>query len=110
MSAQRTTSQSDIKPLTNAGPFPALELFRAPFVLRYLAALMMTALATAVAVGLDSSVTIPNLSLVFVIPVVVAAVTFGLGSSLISAILGAFAYNFFLTEPRYTLLVDDPAN
>ena len=54
--------------------------------------------------------TIPNLSLVFVIPVVVAAVTFGLGSSLFSAILGALAYNFFLTEPRYTLMVDDPAN
>ena len=71
---------------------------------------MMTAVATAVAVGLDSSVTIPNLSLVFVIPVVVAAVTFGLGSSLFSAILGALAYNFFLTEPRYTLMVDDPAN
>jgi K+-sensing histidine kinase KdpD len=110
MSAQRKTSQSEIKPLTDTSPFPALELFKAPFVLRYLAALMMTALATAVAVGLDSSVTIPNLSLVFVIPVIVAAVTFGLGSSLFSAILGAFAYNFFLTEPRYTLLVDDPAN
>jgi K+-sensing histidine kinase KdpD len=24
--------------------------------------------------------------------------------------LGALAYNFFLTEPRYTLIVDDPAN
>ena len=70
---------------------------------------MMTA-ATAVAVAIESTVTIPNLSLVFVIPVVVAAVTFGLGSSLFSAILGALAYNFFLTEPRYTLMVDDPAN
>ena len=62
------------------------------------------------AVAIESTVTIPNLSLVFVIPVVVAAVTFGLGSSLFSAILGALAYNFFLTEPRYTLMVDDPAN
>ncbi|WP_352509179.1 DUF4118 domain-containing protein [Mesorhizobium sp. M0048] len=26
------------------------------------------------------------------------------------AILGALAYNFFLTEPRHTLIVDDPAN
>ena len=70
----------------------------------------MTALATVIAVGLDSKVTIPNLSLVFVIPVVVAAVTFGLGPSLCSAVLGALAYNFFFTAPRYTLMVDDPAN
>ncbi|MCA1409235.1 DUF4118 domain-containing protein [Ensifer sp. IC3342] len=44
------------------------------------------------------------------VPVVVAGVGFGLGPSLCSAVLGALAYNFFLTEPRYTLLVDDPAN
>jgi two-component system sensor histidine kinase KdpD len=44
------------------------------------------------------------------LPVIVAAVSFGLGPSLCSAILGALAYNFFLTEPRYTLRVDDPAN
>jgi two-component system sensor histidine kinase KdpD len=71
---------------------------------------MMTAMATIVAVGVDSEVRIPNLSLVFVVPVIVAAVGFGLGPSLCSAILGALAYNFFLTEPRYSLAVDDPAN
>jgi K+-sensing histidine kinase KdpD len=32
------------------------------------------------------------------------------GPSLCSAILGALAFNFFLTEPRYTLAVEDPAN
>lgn len=79
-------------------------------VLGYLASLLMTALATIVAIGVDSEVKIPNLSLVFVVPVIVAAVGFGLGPSLCSAILGAVAYNFFLTEPRYSLAVDDPAN
>jgi K+-sensing histidine kinase KdpD len=63
-----------------------------------------------VAVGVDREVTIPNLSLVFVVPVVIAGVSLGLGPSLCSAILGALAFNFFLTEPRYTLNVDDPAN
>ena len=110
MSAQRMRSQGEGRPPMDTDPFPALELSKAPLVLRYLAALMMTAVATVVAIGLDTTVTIPNLSLVFVIPVVVAAVTFGLGSSLFSAILGALAYNFFLTEPRHTLMVDDPAN
>jgi K+-sensing histidine kinase KdpD len=63
-----------------------------------------------VAVSVDNNVTIPNLSLVFVVPVIIAGVSFGLGPSLCSAILGALAFNFFLTEPRYTLAVDDPAN
>ena len=78
--------------------------------MRYLASIAMTALATVVAVGADSKVTIPNLSLVFVVPVIIAGVSLGLGPSLCSAILGALAFNFFLTEPRYSLAVDDPAN
>ena len=96
-----------IAPMPDADP-----LFgpTAPLVVRYLASFAMTAVATAVAVGLDSKLTIPNLSLVFVVPVVIAGVSLGLGPSLCSAILGALAFNFFLTEPRYSLAVDDPAN
>jgi K+-sensing histidine kinase KdpD len=82
----------------------------ASVVVRYFASFVMTAVATAVAVGIDSKVTIPNLSLVFVVPVIIAGVSLGLGPSLFSAILGALAFNFFLTEPRYTLAVDDAAN
>ena len=79
-------------------------------VMHYLASFVMTALATVMAVGVESQVTIPNLSLVFVVPVIIAGVGLGLGPSLFSAILGALAFNFFLTEPRYSLAVDDPAN
>ena len=82
----------------------------ASVVASYLASFAMTAVATAVAVSVDSKVTIPNLSLVFVVPVIIAGVSLGLGPSLCSAILGPLAFNFFLTEPRYTLAVDDPAN
>jgi len=78
--------------------------------MRYLASIGMTTLATALAVGVDREVFIPNLSLVFVIPVIIAGLGLGLGPSLCSAILGSLAYNFFLTEPRYSLTVDDPAN
>ena len=77
---------------------------------RYLASIAMTSVATVVAVGIDSKVTIPNLSLVFVMPVIIAGLSLGLGPSLCSAILGALAFNFFLTEPRYSLAVDDAAN
>jgi len=99
--------QQDIAPVSDADPLfgPA-----ASEVLRYLASIAMTAAATLIAVGVDSKVTIPNLSLVFVVPVIIAGVSLGLGPSLCSAILGALAFNFFLTEPRYTLAVDDPAN
>ena len=76
----------------------------------YLAAFVMTAVATALAVSVDLGVAIPNLSLIFVVPVVIAGVVFGLGPSLCAAVLGALAYNFFLTEPHYSLAVDDPAN
>jgi K+-sensing histidine kinase KdpD len=79
-------------------------------VTRYLASIAMTAVATVVAIGVDSKIAIPNLSLIFVVPVIIAGVSLGLGPALCSAILGALAFNFFLTEPRYSLAVDDPAN
>jgi K+-sensing histidine kinase KdpD len=99
--------RQDITPVSDADP-----LFGpvASQVMRYLASVAMTAAATVVAVGVDLNVTIPNLSLVFVVPVIIAGVSLGLGPSLCSAILGALAFNFFLTEPRYTLAVDDAAN
>jgi K+-sensing histidine kinase KdpD len=99
--------RQDITPASDADPLfgPA-----ASQMMRYLAAIAMTALATVVAVGADSRVAIPNLSLVFVVPVIIAGVSLGLGPSLCSAVLGALAFNFFLTEPRYSLAVDDAAN
>lgn len=97
------TPTSDADPLLRSAPPEALA------VVGYLASLAMTAVATVVAVGVDSGVTIPNISLIFVVPVIIAGLGFGLGPSLFSAVLGALAYNFFLTEPRYTLVVDDPA-
>jgi K+-sensing histidine kinase KdpD len=81
-----------------------------PVWMPYLASVAMTAAATIVAIAVDTRVSIPNLSLVFVIPVIVAGLSFGLGPSLCSAISGALAFNFFLTEPRYSLVIDDPSN
>ncbi|WP_431324835.1 DUF4118 domain-containing protein [Rhizobium sp. YTU87027] len=91
-------------------PLPDSRPWEASALVGYLASFTMTAIAAVVAVGIDRGLTIPNVSLVFVVPVIVAGVSFGFGPSLCSAVLGALAYNFFLTEPRYTLVVDDPAN
>src|SRR5262245_66247587 len=98
----------DTPPMPGADPLSGLAP-ETPPVAGYLASFAMTVVATVVAIGVDRAVTIPNLSLVFVVPVVVAGIGFGLGPSLCSAILGALAYNFFLTEPRYSLEVYDPA-
>jgi K+-sensing histidine kinase KdpD len=103
----KSNVRQDITPSSEADPLLSPVASEA---MRYLASIAMTAAATIVAVGVDSKVTIPNLSLVFVVPVIIAGVSLGLGPSLCSAILGALAFNFFLTEPRYTLAVDDPAN
>jgi K+-sensing histidine kinase KdpD len=97
----------------DATPAPDAEPLFGPVAseaMRYLASIAMTAVATVVAVGVDAKVTIPNLSLVFVVPVIIAGVSLGLGPSFCSAVLGALAFNFFLTEPRYSLAVDDAAN
>lgn len=76
----------------------------------YAAALGLTAAATWIAVLTDLGVHIPNLSLIFMLPVVVAAVGFGRGPALASAVAGAVCFNFFLIEPRFTFRVADPSN
>lgn len=110
MADAKSKPQLDITPIPPADPLLSSASSNSPAVVGYLAAFVMTAVATVLAVSVDLGVTIPNLSLIFVVPVVITGVSFGLGPSLCSAILGALAYNFFLTEPRYSLAVNDPAN
>ena len=107
MAAVESKLRQDIRPTPDADPLVGSAAAEA---MRYLASFAMTAVATVMAVGVDSQVTIPNLSLVFVVPVIIAGLSLGLGPSLFAAILGALAFNFFLTEPRYSLAVDDPAD
>jgi two-component system sensor histidine kinase KdpD len=81
-----------------------------PAAAAYGISLGLVAAATAAALGMEQVAPIPNLSLVFVLPVVIAAVTFGLRPGLAAAAAGMLAFNFFLLEPRYTLAVAEPAN
>lgn len=66
--------------------------------------------ATFAGVLADAAVRAPNASLVFVLPVVFAAASFGWRPALVAAVAGVVAYNFFLIEPRHTFRVADPAN
>ncbi|NYJ14348.1 K+-sensing histidine kinase KdpD [Rhizobium leguminosarum] len=87
-----------------------LDFSEMPPLAQYCVCLIMTAMATAIAAGFDRYEAIPNLSLIYVVPVVIGSVLFGLGPALFSAVLGALAYNFFFTEPRFSLAVADTAN
>jgi two-component system sensor histidine kinase KdpD len=76
----------------------------------YVGASLLVALATAIAVGLDQLRDVPNISLVFVLPVIAAAVRFGMAVSIYTAIISALAYNYFLIPPLYTLTISEPSN
>ncbi|MBI3438933.1 MAG: sensor histidine kinase KdpD, partial [Proteobacteria bacterium] len=76
----------------------------------YVGATVLVALATALAVGLDQLSDVPNISLVFVLPVIAAAVRYGMAVSIYTAIISALAYNYFLIPPLYTFTIADPSN
>ncbi|MBI3198824.1 MAG: sensor histidine kinase KdpD [Rhodospirillales bacterium] len=76
----------------------------------YLEGAISTALATALGVLIDRLIVLPNISLVFVVPVLVAAVRHGLVPSLWVSGLSVLAYNFFFIPPLYLFTIADPAN
>ena len=61
MTTPKATLPNEASQLADSDPFQVLRLSSAPIAVRYLAAVVMTAFATVIAVGLDSKVTIPNL-------------------------------------------------
>ncbi|MGZ2385553.1 K+-sensing histidine kinase KdpD [Rhizobium brockwellii] len=85
-------------------------LSEVPIAVQYLVSFIMVVMATAIAAGFDRYEAIPNLSLIYVLPVVIGSVAFGIGPALFCALLGSLAYNFFFTEPRFSLAVADTAN
>lgn len=68
------------------------------------------AVAAAVAAGrmLQTLTPIPNLSLVFLVAVLIPAVFFGVWPAVVASGLSFLAYNFFFIEPLYTLTVAEP--
>lgn len=70
----------------------------------------LVAVATLAALGIEQVAAAPNLSLLFVAPVVVCAIRFGTAPALTAAVLGVLACNFFLIEPRYSLRIAEASN
>ena len=93
-----------------AGPSTAGVSGRIPTAVQYLLALAAVAAAVAVALALQGVIEPVSLTLVFVLPVMAVAMAFGLGPSLAAAIGAAMAFDFFFTEPRYSLRINSPAD
>lgn len=73
-------------------------------------AVLLVAAATLAALGIEQAADVQNLSLLFVLPVVLCAIRFGAGPALTAAVVGVLACNFFLIEPRYSLRIAEVSN
>src|SRR5262249_36059192 len=81
-------------------PGPIGWLFGAPRTVGpYLEGALATALATGVGVLIDAFISISNISLVYVVPVLVAAARHGLVPSLWVCFLSVLSYNYFFLPP-----------
>lgn len=76
----------------------------------YVASTAMVGVAAGIATALDRAIDLPNSSLIFVIPIIIAAIQFGAINALFAAIISMLAYNYFLTAPLYTFTISDPRN
>ena len=71
---------------------------------------MFVALATVLAFVVANLIAAPNLTLIFVLPVVIAATAFGWGPALNAAVLGVLAFDFFFTQPYYSFRIASPSD
>ncbi len=79
-----------------------------PAALGYALGVAMVAAATLAAFVVDNIVPTPNLSLVFVLPVIVAALRFGWGPAVAAALLGVAVFDFLFVAPRLSFEVASP--
>ena len=76
----------------------------APFAL----SVVGVALFTLVIASIRSAVLVPSLSILYLLPILFSAVTWGWWPGLLAAVLSFLAYNFFFVAPTHTLIVHDP--
>ncbi len=76
----------------------------------YAIATAVIALTTPLAMGLHSVVNVNSVALVYLTAILIDAVLFGLGPSLLACLLAVMAYNFFFLPPLYTFTIADPEN
>lgn len=78
--------------------------------LGYLAALVATAAATGIGFLIDARLPIGNISVTYLLAVMIVAIKFGLRAGIMASIWSFLAFNFFFTEPRRTFAITDVQN
>jgi len=81
-----------------------------PLIAQYGLALVFVALATGLAFLVQHLISAPNITLIYVLPVIISATLFGWGPSLLAVALGVIAFDFFFTEPYYSLTMTSPSD
>ncbi|PXF30952.1 hypothetical protein WH50_12585 [Pokkaliibacter plantistimulans] len=71
----------------------------------YVQASVIMLLAFSTAIAIDHVLGITNILMVLLVGVLVASLRTSVGPALFSALLGFIGFNFFFTEPRYTLMM-----
>ena len=75
---------------------------------KYVLAVLLIVLITLVLLPLRNQLTLANDSLLYMLVTLIAAVGLGTGPSVLAAVAGFFAINFFFVVPYHTLDVADP--
>lgn len=76
--------------------------------LHFIYATLAVAVALGIGKGLTEFAPIPNLSMVFLMAVLVTAMNVGIWPAIYASVLSFFAYNFFFIPPLYTLTIAEP--
>lgn len=74
---------------------------------QYASASLLVAGTLGLALGLRSVMDLPDLEMLFLLAVMVSAVWFGRGPSVLAAALGVASYDFFFVPPTHTFSVED---
>jgi K+-sensing histidine kinase KdpD len=80
-----------------------------PLIAQYGLALVFVALATGLSFLVQHLISAPNVTLIYVLPVIISAALFGWGPSLLAVAVGVVAFDFFFTEPYYSLTMTNPS-
>ena len=76
--------------------------------LPFLYATLAIGTALAIGEGLTALTPIPNLSMLFLVAVLLIAVNFGIWPAIYASTLSFLVYNFFFIEPLYTFTIAEP--
>jgi two-component system sensor histidine kinase KdpD len=76
--------------------------------LPFLCATLSVAVALAAGTLLTALTPIPNLSILFLVAVVLMAVNFGIWPAIYASVLSFFTFNFFFIVPLYTFTIAEP--